>query len=341
LSCESDDWHEMVQKTVLITGCSPGGIGDGLARELQGRGWLVFATARNTAKLADLRALGMEALELDVTSDASIEKMVAELAAHPPIAGHGLDLVINCAGIDMLMPFADFTLPGLRRSIDTNLYGTLAVTNVLLPHVVRAHGTVVLVGSITPHMPGMPFQSLYVATKAGIEAASHTLRVELAPLGVKVMLLVPGCIKTHIFEDHVGGKGDGKVQDGIAMPEGSWYAPIRNIVEGRVFTKGVTWAPVAPFAKKVADQLAKAKPPLQLWLGPLSGIVWWIKGWLWVGSLVCLFNFLARTHFYRIASMILRTDKHEQDRMWKRGMKLGKLTEPAIEAARLERLERI
>jgi 1-acylglycerone phosphate reductase len=283
----------MAQNTVLITGCSPGGIGDALARELHRSGWLVFATARNITKLADLEALGMETMQLDVASDDSIHAMASKLAAHPRIAERGLDMLINNAGIDHIMPFADFTLADIRRSLDTNLYGSLAVTNVLLRHVVRARGVVVLMGSITPHLPGTPFQTLYIATKAAIEAASHVMRVEMAPLGVRVVLLVPGSIKTRLMEDHVGGHtqaghGGAGGSDGIAVPEGSWYTPIKEVIERRGFLDGITFTPVDVFARDVVGKLLRTQTPAQIWSGNLSSVVWWIKGLLWTGSMVCL-----------------------------------------------------
>jgi 1-acylglycerone phosphate reductase len=274
----------MSQKTAFITGCSPGGIGDALARELHGRGFLVFATARSTAKLEGLRAMGMETMQLDVTSDESLAQAATALAAHPAVAARGLDLLVNNAGVDYVMPLADMSLRAMRQALDANLYGALAGTRVLLDQLVRAGGTVVMLGSITPFLGGTPFQVTYVATKAAIAAASDTMRVELRPLGVRVVLLVPGSIQTNLFKDHMGGgEGEG---GGIKVPENSWYAPIRDVIEKRGFLNGVRWTPVDVFAKNVVDKLLKKSPPIRIWSGSLSSIVWWIKGFIWTGSMV-------------------------------------------------------
>jgi 1-acylglycerone phosphate reductase len=274
----------MAQKTALITGCSPGGIGDALARELHGRGFLVFATARETAKLAELQAMGMEILQLDVTSDLSFDALASRLAAHPRIAEHGLDLLINNAGIDHVMPFADLTLKDIRISLDTNLYGSLAGTSVLLRHLVKAKGMVIMMGSITPFLGGLPFQAMYIATKTAVIAVSNSLRVEFAPLGVKVVCLVPGCIQSKLFEDHIGTDGS----DGIRVPDNSWYAPLKETIEQRTFLKSVRWTPLHVFAASVVDGLLKDQPPKQLWTGSLATLVWWLRGLIWPTNMVSL-----------------------------------------------------
>ena len=87
-------------KTVLITGCSEGGIGDALAQEFHLKGLRVFATARNLTKVEHLKARGIEILKLDVTSTDSIKTAVAEVEK---LTGGKLDILVNNAGMGMLL----------------------------------------------------------------------------------------------------------------------------------------------------------------------------------------------------------------------------------------------
>lgn len=159
----------MSQKTVLITGCSDGGIGAALAAEFHRRGCRVFATARNVDKMQSLRALGIEAVAMDVTSDASIAQAVAEVER--ATAGGSLDLLVNNAGVHHFMPFADSRPEDFRRVIDTNITAVFVVTHAFLPLLMRARGVVANIGSVQ-EVFCLPFQSAYNASKAAVHAVS-------------------------------------------------------------------------------------------------------------------------------------------------------------------------
>lgn len=90
----------MTSKSVLITGCSQGGIGDALAREFHAKGLRVFATVRNLAKIQHLKELGLEILQLDVTDDHSITQAVESVKAQ---TGGTLDILVNNSGGGMYM----------------------------------------------------------------------------------------------------------------------------------------------------------------------------------------------------------------------------------------------
>lgn len=161
----------MSQKTVLITGCSDGGIGAALAAEFHRRGCRVFATARNVDKMQSLRALGIEAVAMDVTSDASIAQAVAEVERATAGAGGSLDLLVNNAGVHHFMPFADSKPEDFRRVIDTNITAVFVVTHAFLPLLMRARGVVANIGSVQ-EVFCLPFQSAYNASKAAVHAVS-------------------------------------------------------------------------------------------------------------------------------------------------------------------------
>jgi len=171
-------------KTVLITGTSKGGIGDALAREFHARGLRVLATARNLAKVAHLRALGIETLALDVEDAASVREAVAAVA--DLTNGRGLDILVNNAGMGYQAAMVDTDTDAARRMFNVNVFGLVEVTRQFAPLVVQARGRVVNIGSVAARMP-LPWQGMYNASKAAVQSISENMRLELAPLGVTVI----------------------------------------------------------------------------------------------------------------------------------------------------------
>lgn len=155
----------MPSRSVLITGCSKGGIGDGLAREFHSRGLTVYATARDPAKMAHLKDLGIRTIVLDVTSLESIAeavKLVRELTGD-----RGSDILINNAGLATILPFADLPLDEMKRIMDTNVTGVFAVTQAFLPLLIQSKATMVNIGSINEVItPAL--QIPYNASKAAL-----------------------------------------------------------------------------------------------------------------------------------------------------------------------------
>lgn len=263
----------MASKSILITGCSKGGIGDGLAREFKSRGLRVFAAGRDPAKLAHLHDLGITVLVLDVTDSESIA--TAAETVRQADDGRGLDILINNAGVNHFMPFADCAVEDIRRVFDTNVIGVFAVTQAFLPLLIEAKGTVANIGSVNEvFLP--PFQASYNASKAAIAAFSETIRTELLPFGVKVVHIKTGAVSSNIFRsEHPGDK----------MPSGSMYSPCRSQVEDRAFMEGTKFAKPEEYAKEVANDLL-GKPSPVIWRGPTSGIARLLSYFAWPGMLV-------------------------------------------------------
>lgn len=142
--------------SVLITGCSDGGIGSALAHAFHAAGLHVFASARNTRKMSSLSDLcGLTLLELDVTDPVSIARAVEVVAA--AVGTSGLDYLVNNAGQGYVMPMLDSDVGQLQRIFDTNVWGALRVTQAFAPLVVRAKGVVVNNSSIAGCI-GLPYQ---------------------------------------------------------------------------------------------------------------------------------------------------------------------------------------
>ena len=183
------------QTTVLVTGCSENSIGSALAAEFHRRGCRVFATVRDAAKATHLSAIGItDIVILDVASPASVAAATASVRA--AIIGTadddddgvvvGLDILVNNAGVGYSATFLDSDIAACRHLFDVNVWGVVAVTKAFAPLLVASgRGRVVNIGSIFGDLHP-PFTSFYNATKAALRSLSTSMRVEMAPLGVKV-----------------------------------------------------------------------------------------------------------------------------------------------------------
>jgi NAD(P)-dependent dehydrogenase (short-subunit alcohol dehydrogenase family) len=178
---------------VLVTGASSG-IGEACSVRLARGGWRVLAGVRrdeDAERIAGLAA-GIEPVRLDVTDAASIA------AAAERLGGDRLEGLVNNAGIALAMPLELLPIDELRRQLDVNLVGQVAVTQAFLPHLRRARGRIVNVGSIAGRS-ALPFLGAYAASKHALEAVTDALRVELRPFGLAVAIVEPGTIATPIW----------------------------------------------------------------------------------------------------------------------------------------------
>lgn len=231
------------QKSILITGCSDGGIGSGLALAFQKRGLHVFATARDTSKMGKLKELGgVTLLELDTTKPSHISSAVEAVKQE---TGGVLDYLVNNAARNHFMPILDLNLEEAKELFDNNLWATIAVTQAFAPLVIAAKGNIANITSISGHL-NVPFMGTYAASKAAIELLSDTLRLELAPLSVGVLSVVTGAVQTN-------GQtyfGDWK------LPENSRYKSIEETIKTRAQGgDGVPRMTLEDYSDKVADEI--------------------------------------------------------------------------------------
>jgi len=181
---------------VLITGCSSG-IGKATALAAAARGHRVYATARDPASLRDLESGGpVRTLALDVTDTGSIGRAVATVLGE---AGR-LDALVNNAGYGQYGAVEDVTAEEWRHEFDVNLFGAVEVTRAVLPAMRQARsGTIVNVSSVAGKI-AIPFAAPYCASKHALEAVSDALRVEVAPFGIRVVVIEAGPIATRFGE---------------------------------------------------------------------------------------------------------------------------------------------
>lgn len=184
-------------KTILITGCSSG-IGLHAAKTLKQRGYRVFASVRHEKDLANLEALGVEALVLDLNQENSIE---AGLNTVLEKTGGQLDYLFNNGAYGQPGAIEDLPTEALKKQFQTNVFGWHHLTSLVLK-VMReqGHGRIVQNSSVLGFVC-MPYRGAYNASKFAIEGLTDTLRLELADTSISVSLLEPGPIKSRFRQN--------------------------------------------------------------------------------------------------------------------------------------------
>ncbi|KAH8755798.1 putative hydroxybutyrate dehydrogenase [Diaporthe sp. PMI_573] len=242
------------KETVLITGCSDGGIGSALALVLQQRGLHIFATARDPSKMSDLNGLpDITMLTLDVVNPKDIQAAVDKVNEQ---TGGTLNYLINNAGRNHFMPILDEDLDVVRNLFEVNFYGPLAITQAFAPLLIEAKGMAVYITSSAGYI-NVPFMGTYAASKRSLELAAETLRLELAPFGVDVLEVVTGAVKT---------RGQTYFGD-FKLPEQSLYKPIEDVIASRAQGNDqLLRMETAEYAAAVADQIS-SRTTGRFWYG--------------------------------------------------------------------------
>ena len=182
-------------KTVFITGASTG-IGYECARIFLEKGWNVAATMRNPQNASDALKQGNVLLtRMDVTDDDSIKKAVREA-----ISRFGqIDVLINNAGYYSIGVLEAIPEEEIRRQIETNLLGLIYTTKAVLPHMRKQRSGLIVNLSSVAGRTTVPLQSIYHAAKWGVEGFLQSLQYEVEDLGIDVVLIEPGVIKTDFY----------------------------------------------------------------------------------------------------------------------------------------------
>jgi NAD(P)-dependent dehydrogenase (short-subunit alcohol dehydrogenase family) len=190
-------------KKIIITGASTG-IGAATALDLAKRGHQVFACVRKTQDGERLLSLNntISILEMDVTREDSIQQSFEIFSKDKK--NHEV-VLINNAGIAVSGPVESVSLNDFRKQFEVNFFGLIAVTQKFLPLIRKTRGRVINVSSIAGRVAS-PFLGPYAASKFAVEGLNDSLRREMIPFGVQVVLIEPGPIQTPIWEKGLGQK---------------------------------------------------------------------------------------------------------------------------------------
>ena len=183
--------------TFLVTGASTG-IGEATVLRLDGAGHRVLPSVRREEDAAALSEAGSDRIEpviMDITDAAS----VAAARERTLSLTDRLDGLVNNAGTGIAGPMELLPIDDFRAQIEINLIGQVAVTQAFLPLVRRARGRVVFVSSVGGRI-ALPFNGAYSASKFGLEAVGDSLRQEVKPFGIEVVIVEPGAVTTPIWD---------------------------------------------------------------------------------------------------------------------------------------------
>lgn len=258
------------QKTALVTGASSG-MGKAIAKRLITDGYKVYVAARQVDKMNDLARLGARPLSMDISRDDEIQAAVQTILTE---AG-GVDVLVNNAGFGLYGPVEDIGLEEARYQFEVNMFGPARLTQLLLPAMrQKGAGTIVNITS----MGGKIYTLLgawYHATKHALEGWSDSLRLELAPFGIRVVIIEPGLIETGFGDVVADGllkrSGQGayaKVTQAVAKSTREAYRPGRG-TDPRVIADIVSKAVRArrPRTRYVAGKYAKPMITIRKWFG--------------------------------------------------------------------------
>jgi len=241
------------KRSVLITGCSSG-IGLATAQVLKARGWDVIASARMTEDLQRLKQMGLQAVRLNIADPVCIEEALNETLA---LTGGRLDALVNNAGIAIPGAVEDLSREVLQRQFDTNFFGTLDLTNAVLPIMRRqGHGRIVMISSILGRV-ALSWRGAYSASKFALEGITDSLRLELRGTLLKVSLICPGPVKSH-FRDNSLANFDAYVDAASSSYRDSYErlkAQTGKEKDNTLFT-----VPPEAVARKIARALESAHP---------------------------------------------------------------------------------
>ncbi|KAL9052112.1 MAG: hypothetical protein Q9206_004435 [Seirophora lacunosa] len=309
------------RKTVLITGCSPGGIGNALAREFHSKGLQVIATARTAEVIQDLADIGIVTFSLDVTSEKGIDACKEEVMER---TGGGLDYLVNNAGRNYTVPAIEAEMSEVEAVYATNLFAVIRLCQTFMPLLRRSRGTIVQIGSVAGCVP-YAFGSVYNASKAALHSYSGALRVEVAPLGVHVITVVTGGVKSRISRVN------------RCLAEDSAYRKMDADYRARQVHSQTVGMETRLYAQVVVKQVLEAEGWLwrtrTIWAGGAAGTVKWLSwilpeaGMDWVVSRIALLYTTTRHNVFDMdeamsekAAEIFSAEKEvkaEKVEMWK------------------------
>ena len=262
--------NAMQNKTALVTGASSG-MGTEIAKRLIADGYVVYAAARSVERMHDLAALGARTLAMDLAVEAQVAAAVGRIQAEVG----GVDVLVNNAGFGLYGPVEEISIDEARHQFEVNVFGAARLTQLLVPAMrERRAGTIVNISS----MGGKVYTLLgawYHASKHALEGWSDCLRLELAPFGIRVVVIEPGLIETafgDVASGHLRGRAEGgayaAVKQAVAKSTEQAYGHGRGTsptVIADVVAKAVSAA--RPRTRYVAGAYARPMLTIRKWFG--------------------------------------------------------------------------
>ncbi|KAJ3822112.1 hypothetical protein F5880DRAFT_1577260 [Lentinula raphanica] len=253
----------MGQRSVLITGCSAGGIGHAFVKEFHSRGLKVFATARRLESMSELEGLeGVNLLKLDVTDIESIRSTRNEVAS---LTGGKLDILVNNAGQALSGSITDLDMAEFKALLEVNYFAPMSMVKEFLPLLLASDDARIVQTSSISGVVHFPFNGAYNMSKCALNAFADALRIELAFDNIKVVNLVTGAVNSNIHRTRY-------------LSDTSLYKPMEQLyTEKRKQMSKLKATPTAQYAQQVASEILRPNPRPWFWLAKMSSVSWFLN----------------------------------------------------------------
>ncbi|CEJ83029.1 hypothetical protein VHEMI03061 [[Torrubiella] hemipterigena] len=256
------------ERTVLVTGCSDHGLGSALAIALHKQGWRVFASARNLSKLSNVKAAGIECVEMDVESSESVAKAVDQVIE---LTGGSLDALINNAGTGYNMPIMHLDIDKMHKLFELNAFSIVRTTQAFVPLMLKSTMQPFIANNTAGSGLlgcGLAFQGAYNASKAAAASLTECLRLELAPFGIRVINIVTGAVKSTFITNTTNNTSNGE------LPPDSIYNVAKPEIEKSMMQdeSGSDRMDTETWAMLVAGDLSRKNPAHMIFRGSMSNL---------------------------------------------------------------------
>lgn len=247
-----------MKKTVLVTGASAG-IGKATAIYLAESGYNVYGAARRVEKMQELKAYGIKPIAMDITNDESVSICVEQIFKE---AG-AIDILVNNAGFGSEGAVEDVTMQDAKYQMEVNVFGAMRLTQLVLPKMRQnKYGKIVNISSVGGKI-ALPLGGWYHASKFAMEALSDSMRMEVKPFGIDVIVIEPGGIKSEwgniAMEGLIRVSGNSAYKEMVKGAEKSYKRTENNnsepIVIARLIKKGIE--AIKPKTRYAGGSMAK------------------------------------------------------------------------------------
>lgn len=255
------------QQMVIVTGASTG-IGAATARELAHRGFHVLAGVRRDQDADAIRGPGIEPLLIDITDAEHVRTLAARVDQDPQ--GRRLRAVVNNAGMGVNVPVETFPMNAWRKLFEVNLFGHVAVTQAVLPALIRSKGRVINISSVGGKV-AMATYGPYAATKFALEAVSDALRRELAATGVQVVVVEPGAVNTEMPSRAVAAAND--LAAAMTPEQQLCYGALVRAVNAQTVSHTTSCLPADAAAAVIAKAVTARRPRTRYTVGREAALI--------------------------------------------------------------------
>lgn len=256
-----------IQEIVVITGASSG-IGAATARELARRGFHVLAGVRRDRDADAIRIPGIEPVIIDITNPDHIRALGNRVDGDPQ--GRAVRALVNNAGMPVNAPVEVFAINEWRRLFEVNFFGHIAVTQTLLPALIRGKGRVVNISSVGGKI-AMATYGPYASTKFALEAVSDSLRREVAPFGVQVVVVEPGAVRTEMLNRAIATARE--LASTMTLEQSQRYDALVKAVTAQVASVIESGLPADAVAKVIAKAVTVRNPSIRYTVGLTTAIM--------------------------------------------------------------------